>query len=436
MKTKKTNDKNLVVSYTEKFLLSDKKELMENCYYSIINEKGQRYFKNAIHLEENCIFDSLFPLVSLVVITANKIECDSLNYIISNQNKNALLRRKHSLPIFEGNDLAAPDAYIIKLYSSYILHLNAYETGSNTPGGSTDLVRFISKNSFLHPRCIISFGICYGRDPNSQDIGDVLIPRKLYPWSIGQKITGNTFNIKNDNFNLWLEEKFSESGIYSILNDFCNGEDGRVIDYSLYLKNKQKGGRRNNNFSIKVAWGNMSTGEAVISSSKAKEMIRKSLNNEKELGGEMEGYGIAKECIFYANLPCFIIKSICDWGECKNIDEILEKENIPHPDKLKDKLQAYAAFCAGLTLLQLINEEKNKLLSLKLIEWMGNNKKNRVKPYNYVNDENLIKNIKSYYKTDEITAHQILKLLVSENIISKSSTDDTYCINLKKSERR
>lgn len=431
MRTKKTNDKNPVISYVKSFLSSNKKELMEYCYYSIKNEEGQRYFKDTIALKEDREFDSLFPLVSLVVITANKIECDSLNYIFSKQNKSVLRKRKHSLPIFERKDLASPDAYIIKIYSSYILHLNAYETGSNTPGGSTDLVRFISKNPFLHPTCIISFGICYGRDPVSQNIGDVLIPRKLYPWSVGQKLIDNNLNIKHDNFNLWLEEKFAESGIYSILNNFCNGEDGRVISSSFLLSNKQKKDAKACNFSIKVVGGNMSTGEAVVSSQKAKEMIRKSANNERELGGEMEGYGIAKECIFYANIPCFIIKAICDWGECKDIDTKLKEDNISCPNNLKDQLQAYAAFCAGIALLQLINDEKNMLLSLKLIEWLGNNKRrNCIKPYNYVSAELFIKNIKLYYKVDEAIAHQILTLLISNKIIQKSSTDDIYFINV------
>lgn len=425
MKALKASDKNSVVSYIKNFLLSNKKGLMEDCYYAIRKENGQRYFRDKITIEEDGKFDSLFPLISLVIITANKIECDSLNYILSEQNNNTQLKRRHSLPIFEGKDLASPDAYIIKMHSSYILHLNAYETGSNTPGGSTDLVRFISKNQFLHPTCIISFGICYGRNPGEQDIGDVIIPRKLYPWSIGQKITDNTFNIKHDNFNLWLEEKFSESGIYSILNNFCNGEDGRTISTTLNLTNGQK----NDNFSIKIVWGNMSTGEAVVSSQKAKRMIRESANNEKELGGEMEGYGVAKECIFYANIPCFIIKAICDWGECKDIDKKLKEENISCPDNLKDKLQAYASFCAGIALLQLINEEKSKLLSLGIIEWMGDRSKKPIKLHNYESDAAFIKNIKSYYKADEIVAHEIFTQLINNNIIKKTSTENTYYIN-------
>lgn len=59
------------------------------------------------------------------------------------------------------------------------------------------------------------------------------------------KITDNKFYIKHDNFNLWLEDKFSESGIYSVLNDFCNGEDGKVISNSFTLKIRRKKMKKN-----------------------------------------------------------------------------------------------------------------------------------------------------------------------------------------------
>ena len=74
--------------------------------------------------------------------------------------------------------------------------------------------------------------------------------------------------------------------------------------------------------------GNMLTGEAVISNEKIKiEAIEKAYGCEI-IGGEMEGYGLAKECIYYCNIPCVILKAICDWGVCKNIDEYLAN-NLP-----------------------------------------------------------------------------------------------------------
>lgn len=435
MELEENAEEKLVVENIKKFLCSEKSELMNYCYFSIRKGNNERYFKDAINVVEDNEFDSLFPLVSIVVLTANKIECDSLNYIFSKQKSNNLKKRKHAIPIFEGSDLGAPDAYLFQIQSVYVLHLYAYETGSNTPGGSTDLVRFISGNSFIKPSCIISFGICYGRDPRNQNIGDVLIPKKLYPWSVGQKITDERgLDIKHDNFNFWLEDKFAGSGIYSILNSFCNGNDGRVIMDSIELKEEDRINNRNCDFLLNVAWGNMSTGEGVVSSQKLKEMIRSATNNEKELGGEMEGYGIAKECVFYAKIPCLMIKAICDWGVCKDIDRKLREEEISCPEKFKDKLQAYAAFCSAMVLLQLLNCEKETFLSLGIIKWMGDKQrgKNCILKDEYVEKEKIIRDINKYYNVNRESANKIFKIFLENNLIIKSQDEklhDKYRFN-------
>lgn len=427
MELEKGTEETFVVENIKKFLESEKNKLMELCYSAIRNNQNERYFKDLINVVKDNEFDSLFPLVSLVVLTANKVECDSLNYVAFKRKDSNLKKRKHAIPIYEGSNLGAPDAYLFKMHSVYILHLNAYETGSNTPGGSTDLVRFISGNPFINPSCIISFGICYGRDPLNQNIGDVLIPKKMYPWSVGQKIGDEGLEIKHDNFNFWLEDKFSESGIYSILNDFCNGGDGRTVKASVELiKESEKSGEKYN-FTIKVVGGNMSTGEAVVSSKRAKEKIREATNNDKEFGGEMEGYGIAKECIYYAKIPCIIVKAICDWGVCKDIDKKLKEEQVLCPENLKDRLQAYAAFCAAMVLLQLLDSEKETFLALGIIKWMGKQKGNsRVRNGNYVKKETIIGNIKKYYKIDEKSADRVFSILI-ENKIFKA-TEDGYRI--------
>lgn len=429
MESKRNTEEKLVIDNVKKFLNSDRKNLMNFCYFSIRSDQDNRYFRDTINVINNDEFDSLFPLVSVVVLTANKVECDSLNYVISKQKDNDLKKRKEKIKIFENVDWGAPDAYLFKIHSVYILHLHAYETGANTPGGSTDLVRFISNNLFINPLSIISFGVCYGRDPRNQNIGDVLIPKKLYPWSIGQKIGDKGLIIKHDNFNLWLEDKFPRSGIYPILDNFCNGEDGRILTDSIEIKKEDRKNEKKCVFSIKVAWGNMSTGEAVVSSQKAKKEIQEATNNEKELGGEMEGYGIAKECIYYAKVPCFIVKAICDWGVCKDIDKKLKEEQISCPENLKDRLQAYAAFCAAIVLLQLLNSEKENLLSLEIIKWMSRQRgKNSIKLYDYVKKDVIIGNIKKYYRIDEKNANRIFKTLIENNIFK--ATEDGYRISI------
>lgn len=420
-----------VVKYMKEFLASDKCKLMECCYASIRDSFRSRSHREQIEELKNSEFDCMFPLVSCIVLTANKIECDSLNYILSQQEKASIYRRKHPLPIFQADDFGAPEAFICKLHSFYILHLRAYETGSNTPGGSSDLVRYISRHPYLRPSSIISFGICYGRDPEKQAIGNVIIPKKLYPWSIGQKISDRSFKVKHDDFNLSLEQVFSKSGIYSSLRTFCNDIDGRSVIGSLKLCSPRQGeSSTTQDFTVWVSQGNMSTGEAVVSSSEVKKLIQESTHNEEELGGEMEGYGLAKECIFYAKIPCLIIKAICDWGEEKNIDQVLQKNNISAPPCLKDKLQAYAAFCAGIVLIQLLSHEKELLLRLGLLRQMDDSTRaDVVNKYNYASKETILKHIKKFYEVNSNNAQKIFDLLENYNIIVCSPKGIKYRVN-------
>lgn len=423
-----------IVKYFQGFLKSETVETMKCCYYSIRDENENRFHKESIGLLDNEAFDSMFPLVSLVILTANKIECDSLNYIASLQSNSNIKKRKHAIHIFDNSDMAAPDAYLFCVDLFYVLHLNARETGANTPGGSTDLVRFVARHKFLRPTCIVSFGICYGRDTEFQKIGDVIIPQKLYPWSIGQKISKRTLKIKHDNFNLYLEEKFQSSRIYSSLNDFCNGEDGRIIKDLMTLTdiNKKK---QSHSFLVKVSYGNMSTGEAVISSSVAKDVIRKANGNEKELGGEMEGYGLAKECIYYAKIPCFIIKAICDWGESKDIETIFKKNELSCPSHFKDMLQAYAAFCAGIVLMQLLQQHKDTLTFLPFIDFAAKNKNNCVCPENYTSKKKIVKIIATYYSITQHEAEAVFRLFVKNGILQLSRDNCAYHVNPEASKK-
>ncbi len=427
--------KNDVIDYFKNFLSSGKKDIMECCYKTIRDNNQDRFFDNSIKKLTTSEFDSYFPLVSIVILTANKFECDSLNYIFSIQKNTSIYKRKIALPIFSGNNYGAPDAYIIQNKSLFILHIKAFETGSNTPGGSTDIVRLISNNKLLKPNFIISFGICYGRDPKTQNIGDVLIPKKLYPWSIGQKIDENGFKIKHDDFNLNLEKEFGKStDLYSYARSFCDGEDGKTINEKMLLPQKEEEAENEYEFSINIKLCNMSTGEAVVSSKEFKKQIGKAAKIEKEKGGEMEGYGLAKECLYYANIPCLIIKAICDWGEYKNIDNILSKNNDTNiPLHFKDKLQAYAAFCAGICLNNYISEFINPNLELNLIEWMADKKRgNRIcDSINHVDKEIIIKNITTYYSIDKNEAEVIFNTLVNHDFVKHHNTN-TYTTNKKR----
>lgn len=423
IETEITDEEQTVIDYTKAFLKSEKKDIMDHCFESIRDRNNERSFRSTIKELDDKEFDLFFPLVSNVILTANKVECDSLNYIVSELNKNELLRRKHYLKIIPGYNVGAAEAYLFKYDKYYILHINAYETGSYTPGGSSDIVRFISNHPLINPSSIISFGVCYGRTPFIQNIGDVIIPQKLYPWSIGQKITDKKLVIKHDNFNLWLYDLFNNSDIYPILKDFCNGEDGATIYESLSLSDGE-GKKEEYSFEVKTIMGDISTGEAVVSSQDAKRIIPEANHNFKELGGEMEGYGIAKECVYYAHIPCFILKAICDWGVLKNITPYLENANCEVPEFLKDKLQTYACFCAGIALIKLLEKEKENIIILPVVDDINacNDGKDFLKGRIYYTKNEIIEWLSNYYKTENRIASEIFDLLVNNSIITKTSS--------------
>jgi nucleoside phosphorylase len=198
-----------------------------------------------------------------------------------------------------------------------VFHLHAKTTGSHTIGGSADLVRYILgliDAGSLFPTIVISFGICYGVNDILQKLTDVIISEKVYAYGVGIKIKETSFFVNDDNkycINDYLKTEIRQ-------NLFENGVISEDVDRAFF--------------------GNYITGEAVISNSEVRDMLVKAATNQNISAGEMEGYGVFRECNDYLHcIPCILIKSICDWAAVKNIEE--------HP-KVKDKIQALASLRA------------------------------------------------------------------------------------------
>lgn len=325
------------------FIRKNADELAQH-YYSVIREdsKEQKLAKNSNIYEEVELYDYNAELlkVSVVILTANFFECEILNYNVWEGNQKKIKKLKDGIDVFPHKNFRRPDAFLLEINNYNILHLHAPETGSNTPCGSTDLVRYVTGNKYLYPACIISFGVCYGIEPEKQTLSNTIIANKVYPCSIGLKVNDDGWNVKHDEYVINLYEK--DTRLYHKIEEVISGK-----------KNKAS----NINFS-KVEIGNMLTGEAVINNEKVKiESIEKSYGCNI-VGGEMEGYGLAKESIYYSDIPCVIIKAICDWGTCKNIKDYLEPD-LPEKSKFdtKGQIQAFAAYCAYTVLNKLFWEE-------------------------------------------------------------------------------
>ena len=317
--------------------IKDHKYQIRQHYLSVKSKKGQNKQKDIfIKIDLDTYLSKLLD-VSIVILTANYFEAAILNLNVYKETNQKIYELDGGLELFRGSNIT--EAYIMNWKSYTILHLHAPETGSYTPCGSADLVRYVNSCEYINPTCIISFGICFGTDIGHYSLGDTIIGSKIYPWSIGVKINREDWKIKCDDYIIDLAENAKK--LYKKIDTIVKETDKLCPQQKARL-------------------GHMITSEAVLSSEQAKLEAIENAFTCKIVAGEMEGYGLAKEGLFYssnAEMACVILKAICDWGAIKNIDDYVKKEKNELVASYKDQLQAYTAFCAFKTLAVLFEEQ-------------------------------------------------------------------------------
>lgn len=339
-----------------------------NQAYSVANDEKIINLYTPVNGENNK--NTLLTKTSIVLLTANKYERNSLHKRIFESTNRKIKQFKIDL-LTACEQFNEVYAYSFDWNNNTFLHIHANVTGSYTIGGSADVVRWIRSNNYLFPKLIISFGICFGTDSNGYKIGDVIISDKIYPYFIGAKINKDK-NTGEDKLTVVDDNAFRiGSKMYNRINNLLNNNLFKKLPFDVDMKS-------------------YITGEAVVSSQKARTVFD-GITTQKTPVGEMEGYGVFKECnCSDFKIPCLILKSICDWAVEKNFD--LEDENTLRLFKemynasnenigdeevkqllgsLKDRLQAYSASCAFSTLEIIMNTcEKDISLFGELRTWM------------------------------------------------------------------
>ena len=287
-------------------------------------------------IEDQAVIKELLSDVTVVVLTANKYEKNILHHNICYTKNHGEKIKRMSITLYPECELKISTyGYLFKWNNYTILHIEAQTTGSYTIGGSADITRFVINNPLISPRVIVSLGICFGTDEQKHNLGDTIISEKVYPCFIGAKINESGLSVKDDN-------------MFSI-NPKLRMSIRSACDKNIFNKDTEG----------KVYLGNYITGEAVVSSIEVRNLFANTTTQEI-VAGEMEGYGLFKECSTIPNsVPCLIVKSICDWGAMKNFDPkpILDKmptirETLAEEtsETIKSKVQAYAAFQAYKTM--------------------------------------------------------------------------------------
>ncbi len=234
----------------------------------------------------------------IMVVTANPIEKAVLHFSViqNSREKSGGIKRI----------ICGTNAYFVFRWGKYkIAHIHQPQTGSFKDLGLNTIVNEALK--YFTPNIILSLGVAFGIDYRSQNIGDVIVSRKIFPYS---------------------ENKRDEEIIRP------DRTQDKVIDNWLDVRLVNVNG-----FLDEVTYGGILSGGSVMSSFKEKDKVCTAYSaNDYVVGGEMEGSALF-QISYSSGIPCAVIKGICDWGIAKN-DIFPNDKN--KDEEFKDSLQAYA----------------------------------------------------------------------------------------------
>lgn len=317
---KRTKDEALVKQIYE-FYRDHSKECDEEYALAMDSNISRIY----VPLKENV--EKELVKVSIVIITANKFEKNILHQCVYQKNNTAI--KELTITLFEKPETHnTTSAYLFELEGYNVMHIACQVTGSYTLGGCADAVRYCINSPYVFPTAFISFGICFGCHEDKEHLCDTIMSRKIYPYFVGAKIDGKQLKTKDDYRLEMSSEMQKKIDAFKDKNMFLADALGFNVEYENYI-----------------------TGEAVVSSREARNLFL-GITTQNIYAGDMEAYGLFKECQnAYRDIPCTVIKSICDWAILKNVynPELYSiimgpKANGEDAKLIKNKLQALAAF--------------------------------------------------------------------------------------------
>lgn len=276
-------------------------------YVNEINEDLNMSLKHYYDAKTTEFFDENYKTINekyikselskckVMVITANPIEKAVLHYKIVEKEKVKIIRILCETTVY----------YIFKWGKYWIAHIHQSQTGAGKDMGTNTTIG--DALNFFTPNVIISLGVAFGIDYETQTIGDVLVSRRIFPYS---------------------ENKRDEDDVKP------DRTQDKTIDDWLHVRLENAVG-----FLDEVTYGDMLSGSSVMSSFEEKDRVCLGYTKDDYIiGGEMEGNAVFQ----YSKklgIPGVVIKGICDWGVLKNG---IYPENPDKEKKLKHSLQSFA----------------------------------------------------------------------------------------------
>lgn len=268
---------------------------LEDAYSNYKEAISVEFVEEHYELLDESNLNELLKNCRVMIITANQIEKAILHHCIINNSREKIKR------VIYGTN-----AYFIFRWEKYqIAHIHQPQTGSYKDLGLHTTVCEALK--YFKPNVILSLGVAFGIDYETQNVGDVIVSKKIFPYSANKR---DEERIKPDR------------------------SQDKVVDDWLDVRLKNANG-----FLDGVTYGGILSGESVMSSFSEKDKVCIAYSkNDYVVGGEMEGCALF-QVSNSTGIPCAVIKGICDWGVAKN--DIFPEDPV-REEEFKDSLQAYA----------------------------------------------------------------------------------------------
>lgn len=301
---------NILKFYRKNKAICDLAYKYYNDYYKNVN----KYVMSPVVKQADEFRKILRPL-KILVLTATSIE------------RGVLLRwlsEKKGAPL----ETYLVDSVAYNIYqqsdTQCLIHVNQQKTGEEFTRKIINMAYNVFKPDYI---CMV--GICYGLDRKKDFIGSVFISDCIKSFRINFRDEAYSDEVKFEAEDEY-EKQPSDKMIQAI-----NSKMLYTTTYNI-LSNPDKP------INAVTKIGRFLSSNSLMSSCKVKRAVLESYGNVKPvpLGGEMEGAGILKSYMVENDLfsQWVMIKSVCDWGEKKNMLDKNEKKS----EKIKDSLQAFA----------------------------------------------------------------------------------------------
>lgn len=224
-------------------------------------------------------FDQIEGLISsglILLVTATETETRALHKKMTSISKEGFL-----LEVRKDNN-----TYYIGRFGNYaVAHVECGDMGSTSSAGA--IITINNAITHIKPKFVLMIGIAFGIDQEKQNIGDVLVSKKIIPYEI-QRI--------GDKKITWRGSRPEASN--SLRNIFKN-----IKDWNYTLPNDKK---------AKLSVCDILSGEKLVDNIDFRNQLIQNAPDAK--GGEMEGTGLYAAC-HDKNISWILVKSICDFAD-------------------------------------------------------------------------------------------------------------------------